>query len=68
MLLLLILLLGGGVYIGFFEKSIGGHIFRSIRWIFGLAAIVIGGWIGISENEVKGIVWERFEYKLLEEA
>ncbi|MBC8174682.1 MAG: thioredoxin family protein [Candidatus Marinimicrobia bacterium] len=67
-ILLVLLLIGGGVYLGKLEKSSGGKVFSTVRWSIGGIIFLLGIWFTFPKEQSVGIEWHSFEYSLLEQA
>ncbi len=65
---LAVLLIAGGVYLGWIEKSTGGKLFSVFRWLVGIASLLFAVWLIVPEKEHQEINWETFDYKLLAQA
>ncbi|MDP7126861.1 MAG: cytochrome c biogenesis protein CcdA [Candidatus Marinimicrobia bacterium] len=65
---LAVLLIVGGVYLGWIEKSTGGKLFSVFRWLVGIASLLFAVWLTVPEKEHQEINWETFDYKLLAQA
>ena len=65
---LAVLLIAGGVYLGWIEKSTGGKLFSVFRWLVGIASLLFAVWLTVPEKEHQEINWETFDYKLLAQA
>ena len=65
---LAVLLIVGGVYLGWIEKSTGGKLFSVFRWLVGIASLLFAVWLSFPEKEHQEINWQAFDYKLLEQA
>ena len=65
---LAVLLISGGIYLGWIEKSTGGKLFTVFRWLIGIASLLFAVWLTVPEKEHQEINWETFDYKLLEQA
>ena len=65
---LAVLLITGGVYLGWIEKSTGGKLFSVFRWLVGIASLLFAVWLIVPEKEHQEINWETFDYKLLAQA
>ncbi len=67
-ILLVLLLIGGGLYLGWLEKSSGGKVFRTIRWGIGGIILLLGIWFALPKEQSVGIEWHSFKYSLLDQA
>ena len=65
---LAVLLITGGVYLGWIEKSTGGKLFTVFRWLIGIASLLFAVWLSFPEKDHQEINWQAFDYKLLEQA
>ena len=65
---LAVLLIVGGVYLGWIEKSTGGKLLSIFRWLVGIASLLFAVWLTVPEKEHQEINWETFDYKLLAQA
>jgi thiol:disulfide interchange protein DsbD len=65
---LAVLLIAGGVYLGWIEKSTGGKLLSIFRWLVGIASLLFAVWLTVPEKEHQEINWETFDYKLLAQA
>jgi thiol:disulfide interchange protein DsbD len=65
---LAVLLITGGVYLGWIEKSTGGKLLSIFRWLVGIASLLFAVWLTVPEKEHQEINWETFDYKLLAQA
>lgn len=63
-----VVLLGGGLYLGFIESTdIGKKAFRYLKWSVGIACILVG-LLFVQNLQKPAIEWESYEPQKLEEA
>jgi len=63
-----LLLIVGGVYLAWIEKSTGGNLFTVFRWLVGIASLLFAVWLAYPEKEHQEINWQTFNYELLDKA
>jgi len=75
-ILLVFLLIESGIYLGWLEKSTGGKVLKSVRFGVGQVLIIAGVWMAVqstsdlmaTELNKSEMVWQTFDYALLEKA